>query len=361
MYIKGLNGLRALSIIMVIVSHTGVYDSFFFNNPSSNRILALFSGNAGVNIFFSLSGFLITWLLLTEKKTKGKICYSRFYIRRFFRLSPPLVLFFLTLLVLGFLHLIHVSKFSILLSALYLYNYAPNSIYDVKLGSTWSLALEEQYYLIWPFIIGHLSKYRQLIIAAFVIVVLCIAANIFLYDAAFTIGSHHILLGRDFKVNRFFFPAVGPVIIGAIFSIITFHNASLLIMKRLGNSILLVCTLFYCFPLYAAQSMMLFSDLVQAIGIGLLLLYLFVHNAEKHFIGKVLEVYPLAYIGKISYGVYVYQSFFLTTAGNGELWVQQFPQNLVFTLVVSILSYHFWEMPAMQYRDVLLKKLNLSR
>jgi peptidoglycan/LPS O-acetylase OafA/YrhL len=353
-HIRGFDGLRAISIIMVLLSHLSFYDDFFLQHP--------FSGTAGVNIFFCLSGFLITWLLLKEKQQHGKIGYMRFYIRRFFRLAPPLIVLFLALLTLGFFHMIHISKWGILLSAAYLYNYAPNTMYDKVLGSTWSLALEEQFYLFWPSIVGLLVGSYKILIAALTVIFLCVIAKLFIYNIHFDLFGHSFFLGRDFQANRFFFPAVGPVIIGAIFAIISFMHRVIAFFKKYGSWILILSLLLYFFPLYSNTWMLNFSDLIQATGIGFLLLYLYVFNQNDSVVGKLLDIAPFSYIGKISYGIYVYQCFFITTAGKGELvGIQSFPQNIILTLVVSMLSYHFWEKWAMKYRDKLLQKLNLRK
>jgi peptidoglycan/LPS O-acetylase OafA/YrhL len=360
-HITGFDGLRAISIMMVLLSHLGFYDNFFQQRPEYDRFLYLFSGTAGVNIFFCLSGFLITWLLINEKRTQGSISFKRFYIKRFFRLSPPLVLFFLTLLVLGFFHIIHISKWGILLSAVYLYNYAPNDMYDTVLGSTWSLALEEQYYLFWPFLLSFFTRNIKLIRMCLVVILVCVIAKLFLDNLSFMVGNEQFVLGDNFKVNRFFIPAVGPVIIGSAFAIFSFHQPLVAIFKKLGNWNLLISVVLYFSPIYLPASLLNFVDFTQAAGVSILLLYLFVYN-NKNSIGKLLDIAPLSYIGKISYGIYVYQSFFITTAGKGELVsIQSFPQNIILTLVVSILSYHFWEKWAMKYRDRLLQKLNLRK
>src|SRR4051812_24906788 len=99
-YIKGYDGLRAISIIMVLITHLGWLDSISADATVNVRIQMLFSGGTGVTIFFVLSGFLITRILLQEKLSTGSISFKNFYIRRFLRLLPPLILFFSVMLVL---------------------------------------------------------------------------------------------------------------------------------------------------------------------------------------------------------------------------------------------------------------------
>ncbi len=151
-YIKGLNGIRAISLFMVLTTHLGIFDNVsgeFFQN----RLFNLFSGYAGVNIFFTLSGFLITRLLYTEKITFNGISLKNFYIRRFLRLLPPLLLFYIAIAVLMLAHAIPSTYKGFLISFFYLYNFVFHQYYTQELGHTWSLAVEEQFYILWPFVI----------------------------------------------------------------------------------------------------------------------------------------------------------------------------------------------------------------
>jgi len=143
MRILELDGLRAVAVMMVFMSHSGV---------------ALLGGGIGVDIFFTISGFIITRLLLREICETGTISIMNFYKRRIVRLWPPLFALLLCFLVFeivsgvtsqewnsrGFLAIVAVAA-----SAL---NYA--RAFELGsgglLGHTWSLAVEEQFYLIWP-------------------------------------------------------------------------------------------------------------------------------------------------------------------------------------------------------------------
>ncbi len=83
-YYKGLDGIRAISIIMVIIDHLGL---FTILPEAFNRILdRLIDGGSGVKIFFVISGFLITSLLITEKKKKGHIFFKKFFLKKFFKI-----------------------------------------------------------------------------------------------------------------------------------------------------------------------------------------------------------------------------------------------------------------------------------
>jgi peptidoglycan/LPS O-acetylase OafA/YrhL len=137
-YIPALDGLRACAVLLVIFTHT--------------RVLGLQNGVFGVEIFFVLSGFLITALLLQEKAETGGLNIAHFYARRLLRLYPPLLLFLLLYALAA--HMLHLDfAKDLFIAGFYLTDYAvtfgfhtPGSL----VNHTWSLAVEEQFYLIWP-------------------------------------------------------------------------------------------------------------------------------------------------------------------------------------------------------------------
>jgi peptidoglycan/LPS O-acetylase OafA/YrhL len=88
--------------------------------------------------------------------------------------------------------------------------------------------------------------------------------------------------------------------------------------------------------------------LFQSIGVSILLIYIY-YNQDKKIVDILNNKY-LSYIGKISYGIYVYQGLFLRTGPGGKLWIQQLPQNLILTFLVAILSYHFLERPVLKLK-----------
>ena len=142
--IPSLDGLRALAVLAVVFAHSNspLWVRFPWLEPVRN-------GGLGVTCFFVISGLLITKLLLNELDTDRRISMGRFYARRFFRIFPP---FYVYLAVVGILSLIHfapVDLKSFLYAAAYLRNYAVHP-FVLVLEHTWSLSLEEQFYLLWP-------------------------------------------------------------------------------------------------------------------------------------------------------------------------------------------------------------------
>ncbi|MHB8208821.1 acyltransferase family protein, partial [Mucilaginibacter sp.] len=148
-YIPSLDGFRAFSIILVIISHL----SFNFQN---SVLFKLELGGFGVSIFFVISGFLITLLLLKEKSKYGKISLSNFYVRRFLRILPVAYLFILVLILLNNFLSLHISYEYFIPPIFFVKNFFPITFWSVD--HYWSLSVEEQFYLIFPFILSYSFK-----------------------------------------------------------------------------------------------------------------------------------------------------------------------------------------------------------
>ncbi len=162
--IPSLDGLRAISILIVLVSHAG------YGN--------VVPGGLGVTIFFFLSGYLITTLLLDETKRSGRINIGKFYLRRAFRLFPPLLITLLIAYSLVALGLLDggISWAGILAQLLYFANYYglffdPGNTTAAGTGILWSLAVEEHFYMIYPAVLASLlalglSRQRIVVVLA---------------------------------------------------------------------------------------------------------------------------------------------------------------------------------------------------
>jgi len=142
--IPGLDFLRAISVLLVLVDHSGM---------SSVGPIGLFNGGIGVEIFFVLSGFLITWMLLHELDRHQDINLLDFYRRRAARLLPAFYAYVLIGIVYLSLRGLPVPWSAVLAACTYVLNYYQGLTGAVThfLSPCWSLAVEEQFYLLWPF------------------------------------------------------------------------------------------------------------------------------------------------------------------------------------------------------------------
>jgi peptidoglycan/LPS O-acetylase OafA/YrhL len=142
-YFAPLDGLRALALLLVIAAHV----------RTTLPIRTYFSGGLGVGIFFVLSGFLITILLLREESTSGEISLGSFYIRRAFRILPPYLLAIAAYLAVGMIPSQHELRTKFLNGLPYFLTlrneYIPSTL-PVAFTHSWSLSVEEKYYFVWP-------------------------------------------------------------------------------------------------------------------------------------------------------------------------------------------------------------------
>ena len=163
--IPELDGFRAIAIWMVMVMHAVIA----FPYPKTiNRLFYLVIGHGwlGVDLFFVLSGFLITGILIDAKGKPGY--FKTFYARRFFRIMP---LYFAMVIIWSFFFRGYGSYFW--LSSVFMANFAPLLHIRVPHGPStlWSLAIEEQFYLVWPWLVLLLNRRRLAVIAASIVVV----------------------------------------------------------------------------------------------------------------------------------------------------------------------------------------------
>jgi peptidoglycan/LPS O-acetylase OafA/YrhL len=158
-HLRPLDGLRALSILWVMLFHCGWYsvgavsDDRYVRLLLSRWMLPVWRGDFGVDVFFTLSGFLIAGMLVDERERTGRLRLELFYVRRLLRLWPALVVaVVLDVALVGD----HVDM--TWANLLYVSNFVP--IAEAAMGWTWSLAIEEQFYLLGPWLVGWLAPLR---------------------------------------------------------------------------------------------------------------------------------------------------------------------------------------------------------
>ena len=340
-YIKGFDGLRAVSILLVLVTHLGLSD--FIPNTSfvMDRLWFIISGDTGVQMFFTLSGFLITLILLKEKKDTGSIKFGRFYLKRFLRLLPPLLILYPLVLIAMLNGWIIQSSTGLIYSVFYIYNFIPNYAYTSELGHTWSLAVEEQFYFTWPFVLAFIRDRR--VVKAITIIVIILSAFLLFYIPSFE-------MAQEYRMNRWFLPAIAPIMIGSLGAVVYSSNKERVEEKLQSKwTVLILCLLLFISPLYFPKVFLITVPIVQAFGLSLLLLWI-ASNQNTRFVA-LLNNRMLNYVGKISYGLYVYQGFFLGTGPGGNIDVQLFPLNIILVFAVAILSYELIEKPVLRLKN----------
>jgi len=334
-YISGLDGLRCFSILFVLLEHLGLenYLNRYLDVSIVNKISIVISGKTGVAVFFVISGYLITTILMEEKKTNFKIDFKNFFLRRFFRLFPAFFVFMMVLL--SFFILTGRTNQNIFeawgISFFYLYNFVPYGERRIaELGHTWSLAIEEQFYLGWPLIINFINQHLIKIILVVSFFAFILFKNF--YDS--------LSISSVFESYRLTVPGAFPVILGCLVAL--FYQSNVLS----GNNFILTLGffLFLCSLWLPIGNQVILSQLnffIQPIGVALILNSV-VKNKNSGLV-KFLEIPIFIWIGRLSYSIYLWQGLFLKNGPGSVFWIQQFPQNICLTVLCALLSFYLVE------------------
>jgi peptidoglycan/LPS O-acetylase OafA/YrhL len=348
--IPSLDGLRAISIGLVLLAHTNVRGKLLSLAATTHLmflrpLLMIDFGDLGVSLFFVISGFLITNLLLNSARKDGRIGFKRFYLRRFFRIFPP---YYFYLGAVGFLWVIGrvPQRTGSFLSALtYTSNYYPYWISQPSaqgwlVGHTWSLSLEEQFYLFWPLCLQFAGKRRA--------AKLCFA--LILLSPISRIITIHLqpAFAFDSQITRMFHTRLDSIMMGCLLALLASRQESLLRLKRYAHShslalASLVClTISLCLSVWSTHFFWLGGLTIQALLLAWLLFYS-VNNAQT-WIGGILNNRVIAHIGVISYSLYLWQEMFL---GSTHL----FHSKVLSLLMIFLMAeFSYWVVERASYR-----------
>lgn len=344
-HFPGLDGIRAAAILGVVWHHSARPDFL----PMFTR------GFTGVDLFFVLSGFLITTLLIREKAKYGKVSLRNFWARRFLRLMPAY--YGLLLAMLG-AYLIFkpndpdttrlVEGFPIY--ALYLSNWWHPGANN--LGITWSLATEEQFYLVWPLIEAFATP---IMAAGFWIIALIInqLINFGLLDPAIeSVFGPGAADGKEILQATF-----TPILLGVGLAHCLARKRGFDIASRIAG--------FHYAPFVFAGLLIVLLNIPSNDISGIfrlsmhVLMTLWIASiilAPSSFMTRWLEWRPIAFIGAISYGMYLYHMWCVHIAGAitaklglPQIWFH-FPIALGGTVIVSAASFYFYEKRFLDWR-----------
>jgi len=290
-YIPALDGLRAVAVALVVASHAA-------NLPA---------GYIGVDIFFVLSGFLITSLLIAEHRDSGRISLLNFYMRRALRLFPCLWLMIGVVLLSSWM--IHMpERFSSdAFEALFALGYVENwRLIRGSPGSpfqhTWSLAIEEQFYIVWAIALGLLLNRSRRVVA--VLAVLLIAAG-GLCAALWGAGASwlRIYAGSDARA----FELLAGAVLGSLYCHGTLQWASEAYHRAIACSAvsaLIALPAITCLAAPAPEGTFLLTQLLTVSATAIVLTD--VCAGSGSWAALLLSCRPLVYIGSISYGIYLW-------------------------------------------------------
>jgi peptidoglycan/LPS O-acetylase OafA/YrhL len=331
-----LDGLRGLAVIAVMAFHT---------SPAAH------GGFLGVDVFFVISGYLITTLLLREWSGTGGVDLRRFYLRRALRLGPALLLMLVITVPLILTTLrgsMRMPPAVAVASVLfYVANWA-NVAVDVGTGPlthTWSLSIEEQFYLIWPLLLiaALVRRGRPSVTALAVLIGVVAVARWITWDAThgfwlyYATSSHcdGLLIGSLLAVVLDRRPADAPAPRGS--------TAAGWI--GLAGLAVLIATL-----KISSAATFEFGLLLVAVCAALLVQHL--ATSSEGLLIRLLSFRPLVSVGVVSYGLYLYHfPIFKAVQQQGYPHLKQHALEIGLTVVVTVFSWFVVEKPALRLKD----------
>jgi len=334
-----LDGLRAFSISLVVFAHctgTRFFPSFVF---ARNEL-----GNLGVRIFFVISGYLITTLLLDEMDSTGRISLKWFYFRRTLRILPAAYTYIGVMFVVSLMAWIPLGTQDFVHAITYTVNYQEPRPWN--LTHLWSLSVEEQFYLLWPAVLRMSGRRRGLMIAASLLFISPLFRVVphLLFPSA-PVQWYHMI---TFQTNADAL-AAGCVLAG----IKGWLASKPLYMAFLRSPVFLLMPL----AIVAAftlqhRTIVPFSHPVMNIAIALCIDRCVRFDSDR--VGRVLNWKPVAFIGVLSYSLYLWQQPFLNRLSDSPLsW---FPINLALVVPPTLLSYYVVERPFLDLRKRIERK-----
>lgn len=333
--IPSLDGFRAISIALVLISHSRFSNGFPFQN---SEMLLSNVGSLGVTVFFVISGFLITYLLLTEEAERKEINLKYFYIRRVLRIFPVYFLYCIFVFALKN----HESIVITTNNFIHIVSFTTN--FDKHIFSTfqhfWSLSVEEQFYLIWPISIVLFRKNLKVVIIAFL-----------LLSSIFRITAYKFPHWEISNLNSFF-DYSDSIFIGALGGILFFENKQPYFLRFFKSYFSQIALIGVIILLRYSQGMGKLGYITIPFGntiISFCILYIIFNYIiiSEGSIFKFLNNKIIIHIGVLSYSIYIWQQFFLYGQTG---FYRIFPYNHLIVYSVALCSYYFWELPFLKLK-----------
>lgn len=337
-----LTGIRGLAIILVLLYHLGI-------NHFLRQYNSWLTGRAGVDIFFVLSGFLISTLLIKEKINHGQVSLKNFYIRRALRILPVAYLYLAVMIFLNQGFHLGITRNSFISGFLFLKN-LPGDIHDHWTGHFWSLSVEEQFYLFFPLLVIWMDLNKLFILINSALSLVLLFSLLGVYHITDGIPILHAI---SHVIMYVFWEGPFAILVGCLFSILAFkgffptqttRNSWLPAVLFLTLAILIRSPSFRLYSPYLSEFI---ADMLTG-----LVVMLSIRSAS--LITRLLSSPFFILMGMLSYSIYMWQQIFewmpiyLTFSGS---WNLSSGAKLLITdllrlagiLCLSALSYYFFE------------------
>lgn len=331
-HLPSLDGLRAVSIGLVMLGHLSGAPRF----PTLDLGIGNYS-RLGVTVFFVISGFLITRLMLLERIKNGRVSLKLFYERRALRLFPASYTFIGCVCLLSLAGVFHLRPTDIWHAVTYTVNFLPNR--GKQIGHLWSLSVEEQFYLIWPLTFVLLGPRR----AGWA------AVGVILFGPFARFGDWLFLRGTPYHDLQMFPMVADSLAMGCLLAMTSGWLETKTWYLRLFRPAYSVGVVFLVLLInrYMGYSVVaVFGTSIVNLALAVL-----IHRCvycSRDLAGRVLNWRPIVFVGVLSYSLYLWQQLFLNPESTA--WGCTFPQNLIFTVAAALGSYFLLEKPVLKLR-----------
>lgn len=371
-FFPNLDGLRFVCFFLVFLWHANETIFRRISNKQTVGILDFLfgNGNVGVNIFFVLSGFLITFLLIREKEIKSDINLKNFYVRRILRIWP---LYYLVVII-GFCFFpllkgsIQAAQFDFSNIGYYLVfaaNYHLPEVWNqipdtIALAVLWSVAVEEQFYLVWPVLMKWVPTRKSLYLFGAII------AGTFVFRAFYS-SPFHTRYEHDFVMRNFHaFAVIGDMALGgAVAYLCSYPSRFLHFLQRVPKwqifawYLLTIGVVLFRDTLFQHPAAMPFEKPVLALLFALIIAE---QNFAEHSFFKFSRFKWISKMGNYTYGLYclhfmaillVQKAFEKKGVETDTLGKASLAAGLAFgiSIVVALMSYHFFEKHFLKWKE----------
>ena len=333
--IRALDGIRGLAILTVIFGHI-IRQRFPEDSFAYWVTVPIRTPDLGVQIFFVLSGFLITGILLRERERAGRISLRGFYVRRSWRILPAYLVFLGFAAAMCAAGLMSATSGDLIVAGLFASNFFPSG--ETWLLHTWSLSVEEQFYLLWPFVLMLIGRRASIRI--------CVA--IIAFSPVYRTVMHFVTGSTDmwWTQNR-----ADQLMIGAGLALLTTNRPDTLskiadwVRRRHAIAAALVFLSLTSFAGEFLGGIWWITVAPALAGLSAGVLIVAATDDRNARLMSFLRFRPLVWIGTISFSLYLWQQIFTQDA------VLPLQYGLTLMLVVATISYYLIERPALILKD----------
>jgi peptidoglycan/LPS O-acetylase OafA/YrhL len=331
-HLPSLDGLRAISIFLVLLGHLSRTRGFV----SVDLGIADYS-HLGVVVFFVISGFLITRLMLSERLRNGQVSLKRFYARRTLRLFPASYTYIACVCLLWLAGILHLHARDIWHAVTYTVNFLPGRAKPI--GHLWSLSNEEQFYLLWPCAFVLLGPRRSG----------WVAVGTILFGPVARACAWIFLRGTPYRDLEMFPMVADSIAMGCLLANIggwLEGKKWYLQLFRPAYSLGLLALLLVTNRYMDYTVVSVFGTSVINASLAIL-----IHRCvycPHDWVGRLLNWRPIVFVGTLSYSLYLWQQLFLNRESSA--WINTFPQNLILAIAAALASYFLLEKPLLKLR-----------